>query len=50
MVKRVEFDTITINYQLSDNSGLLIGALILWVLAHVFMKGVEMRKEQALTI
>lgn len=50
MVDRLDFSTISMNYELIDDSSLLIGALLLWVLAHVFMKGVEMKEEQELTI
>ena len=48
--KRIEFNSISVDNQLPDNSGLLIAALLLWVLAHIFMKGVEMKEEQKLTI
>ena len=48
--KRIELNSISVDNQLPDNSGLLIAALLLWVLAHIFMKGVEMKEEQKLTI
>ena len=50
MVKYIDFETITIGTDRADRSDMLIAALLLWVLAHVFMKGVEMKNEQELTI
>ena len=50
MVKYVEFDSIHFRNEVTDASGLILAALLLWILAHVFMKGVEMKEEQELTI
>ena len=50
LVKYVEFESIVLGNDVSNKSDLLIIALLLWVLAHVFMKGVEMKNEQELTI
>lgn len=50
IVKHIEFDTIKIGTQIADYNELLISALLLWALAHVFIKGNEMKKEQELTI
>ncbi len=50
VVSRLDFDSIIIGDQVNDFDDMLIVALILWVLSHVFIKGVEMKKEQELTI
>lgn len=50
LVKFIEFDSLTISGGRADRSDMIIAALLLWVLAHVFMKGVEMKNEQNLTI
>lgn len=50
LVKYMEFESIIIGSEVYDNDGVLILALALWALAHVFAKGVEMKKEQELTI
>lgn len=50
VVKYIKFDTIHMNLKISDDANMLFGALLLWVLAHIFMKGVEMKQEQELTI
>lgn len=50
LVKYIEFDTLSLGGGRADRSDMIIGALLLWVLAHIFMKGVEMKNEQELTI
>lgn len=50
LVKFMEFESIIIGSDVNDNDDVLLLALGLWVLAHVFAKGVEMKKEQELTI
>ena len=50
LVKYLDFNTIIIGRDFTDRSDMLVVAMLLWVLAHVFMKGVEMKQEQELTI
>ena len=50
MVKFVNFNSIQLGNDVLDNSEMLIGALLLWVLAHVFMKGQELQEEHDQTI
>jgi hypothetical protein len=50
VVKYLEFDSITLNSGTSDRSDMLIAAMLLWVLAHVFMKGQELQQEHDLTV
>lgn len=50
LIKHLEFDTILIGTQIKDFDGVLVAAILLWALAHVFMRGHEMKKEQDLTI
>lgn len=50
LVKYVEFETIYLGNDVTDRSDMLIIALLLWVLAHVFMKGQELQKEHDLTV
>ena len=50
VVSHMKFNTIRIGSEVSDFDDILIVALILWALAHVFLKGLEMKSEQELTI
>lgn len=49
-VKYLDFDTIIIGHDRYEMNNTLFAALALWALAHILMKGVEMKKEQELTI
>jgi hypothetical protein len=49
-VKYLEFDSIIIGQNRYEMNNTLLAALALWALAHILMKGVEMKKEQELTI
>lgn len=49
-IKYLEFDTITVGGELISNNGMLWAAMLLWALGHIFIKGNEMKQEQALTI
>lgn len=49
-VKYLDFDSIIIGHQRYEMNNTLLAALALWALAHILMKGVEMKKEQELTI
>ncbi|RLD20769.1 MAG: hypothetical protein DRI71_09950 [Bacteroidetes bacterium] len=49
-VKFVEFHSVTLANDVTNENNMIVIALLLWVLAHIFMKGVEMKKEQDLTV
>ena len=48
--RNVEFKNIRIREEMDDNSGILIVALLIWVLAHIFISGLRLQKENDLTI
>lgn len=50
IVKYMNFNSIQIDSGVADRSDMLIGAMLLWVLAHVFMKGQELQEEHDQTI
>lgn len=50
LVKLVEFDSVIIGTQRADYDFMLQLALVLWVMAHVFGKGIKMKNYQDLTI
>ena len=50
LVKHIEFESIIIGNQRADYDFMVQLALVLWVMAHVFGKGIEMKVEQDLTI
>ncbi len=50
LVKHIEFDSIIISSQRADYDYMLQLALILWVMAHVFGKGIELKDYKDLTI
>lgn len=50
MQQLLEFDSIRIGGQAYDTDAIIILALVLWALAHVFVKGIEMKQEQELTV
>lgn len=50
LVKVVEFDSVIIGTQRADYDFMLQLALVLWVMAHVFGKGIELRDYKDLTI
>lgn len=50
MEKQLEFSTIKIGGDAYNTDVIIEIALLLWVLAHVFVKGIEMKNEQELTI
>jgi hypothetical protein len=51
-VKYIEFDSIIMGneYERYEQNTMFFAALALWALAHILTKGVEMKKEQELTI
>jgi len=50
VVSELEYDKIDFKYQLINYPGILILALFIWVIAHVFITGLKMQEEQDLTI
>jgi len=50
LIKYLDFDSIIIGEYVNNYNGLLIFSIALWALAHVFVKGLEMKEEQNLTI
>jgi len=49
-VKHIKFDSIIIGSQRADYDYMIQLALALWIMAHIFGKGIEIKKEQDLTI
>ena len=47
---RIEMDGVRISSNLNDYSGILFAALLIWVIAHIFIKGLELQEEKDLTI
>ena len=47
---RVEFQNIRISSDTDNYPSILIVALMIWVLAHIFIKGLELQEEKDLTI
>lgn len=50
IVKNIEFEDLTFTENFDTNAIILLIALMLWVLSHIFMYGVKLRKEQELTV
>jgi hypothetical protein len=50
LVKNLEFSTIEISGDVETNSYVLLSALFIWVLSHIFMKGCELQEENSYTI
>ena len=50
VAKYLEFETVVFDGIREDKSVMLVAALLLWVLAHIFIKGVEIKEDQELTI
>lgn len=46
----LEFEHLRFTGIKSDSSGILFGALFLWVLSHIFSKGVQLQTEHELTV
>lgn len=47
---RVQIDNIEIVQDFDNHIGILLTALFIWVLSHVFMKGLKLQQEQDLTV
>ena len=50
MEKNLEFSSIKVGGDMYDTDAIIYVALLLWVLAHIFVKGIELKQEQELTI
>jgi hypothetical protein len=50
LVKNLEFSSIEISGDVETNSYVLLSALFIWVLSHIFMKGCEIQEENSYTI
>lgn len=50
VAKNLEFEHLEITGQFNSYSVILIVALFLWVLSHIFMRGVRLQEEQQLTV
>jgi len=50
IAKNLEFDGVLITNELPDYSGILFTAILIWILAHIFITGVRLQKETDLTI
>ena len=50
IASRVEFANIKISTEVDNYSGILFLALSIWILAHIFIKGLQIQEENALTI
>lgn len=49
-LKHLTFETIHVSGDYQTFNGVLVAALLLWVLSHIFQKGVELERENELTI
>ena len=50
VAKHVEFEHVEILNDFPNFVGLLMVALFIWVLSHIFMTGVKLQEEQNLTV
>lgn len=50
VAKHMEFEHLEITGHFNSYSAILIVALFLWVLSHIFMRGVRLQEEQELTV
>jgi len=50
IAKHVEFEHVEILNDFPNFAGLLMAALFIWVLSHIFMTGVKLQEEQNLTV
>jgi len=50
LVKNLNFDTIEVKGDIQTYPAILLVALIIWVLSHIFMKGCELQDENKLTV
>lgn len=50
IAKQIEFEHLVISSNFNNYGDLLLVALLLWVLSHVFMQGVKLEDDQKLTV
>ena len=50
IIRNVEFEHLEISSNFNTNGVILVIALLLWVLSHIFLTGVKLQKEQELTV
>jgi len=50
IAKHIEFEHLVISGEFNNHGIILIVALLLWVLSHIFMMGVKLQEEQDLTV
>ena len=50
MEKSLEFDSVIVGGDAFGTDAIIYVALLLWVIAHIFVKGIELKQEQELTI
>ena len=50
LVRNMNFDTIEFTSEVETYPVILLGALFIWVLSHIFMKGCELQDESKLTV
>lgn len=50
LAANMNFDTVEFNLSVNTYSVILLIALIIWVLSHIFAKGVEIKEENQLTV
>lgn len=50
IAKQIEFEHLEVTGNFNSFGGILLAALFLWVLSHIFMTGVKLREEQELTV
>ena len=50
IAKNLEFEQVRITDDIPNYSGILVAALFIWVLAHIFITGLKLQEEKDLTI
>ena len=50
IAKNIEMANIRISHDFTDQSSILLFALFIWVLAHIFITGLKLQEEQNLTV
>ena len=46
----MEFDNVVISDKMDYNGDILLIALVIWVLSHIFISGLRLKEEQELTV
>ena len=49
-VTKIKIEGVQITHQVDQHAGVLLVALFIWVLAHIFMTGLKLQEEKDLTI